>query len=265
MANRTDFRMATPQQVYDAYKEIRNSDLILNNTLNETNIANFQSSLNKAQPNTEEESKSRSLIQYLYRKNPTNFCRFLVRSRLSHLILWTEAKCIVRHFGLRGIVYVKWNDSEYECSAHKSVNNDFDAGNYEHPSIQTTYQAIEQYNGGRYNRESGGRGRYNRESGGRGRYNRESGGRGRYNRESAGVGQRNISDHIKPVFPFNIEDNFPTLPVTEVLVNKESVDVDGLSESKESIKCISKLSYINALQVKDDENISPETKSSVEK
>lgn len=138
MASKNTFRMAPPQQVYDAYKSIRDSDLILNKTIDEKNIADFQTSLNASQPTNETEAQTRSLIQYLYRKNPTNFCRFLVRSRLSHLILWTEAKCIVRHFNLRGIVYVKWNDSEYECSAHRNINED---GNSSQTPVQRTYKS----------------------------------------------------------------------------------------------------------------------------
>ena len=197
MTSRTEFHMSPPQQVYNAYKEIRESSLILNKTLDENNIAEFQSSLNKSQPSNDEESKTRSLIQYLYRKNPTNFCRFLVRSRLSHMILWTEAKCIVRHFGLSGIVYVKWNDIEYECSLHKNVNHKQDcdiAG--EHPSAQKTYNSIgidlESYSNDNQNE------RRPRE------YNKERGGRGGYQ-------DRNQS---RPNIPTNNNDNFPILKNT---------------------------------------------------
>jgi hypothetical protein len=141
MTSRSTFKLAPPQQVYDAYKAIKNSDLILNKSLSDENIEELQKHLNASQPKTDEEAMSRSLIQYLYRKNPTNFCRFLIRSRLSHLILWTEAKCIVLHFGLRGVVYVKWNDQEYECSLHRNVNNNTQ-DDIEHPSIQRIYDTV---------------------------------------------------------------------------------------------------------------------------
>jgi hypothetical protein len=115
-----------PQYVYDNYKDIRDSDLILKKTINVNNVGDFEKQLNDAQPKTEDDQKNRSLIQYLYRKNPTNFCRFLVRSRLSHLILWTESKCIVRYFGLKGLVYVKWDDKEYKCSLHKNIDDNIE-------------------------------------------------------------------------------------------------------------------------------------------
>lgn len=144
MTSRDTFKMEPPQQVFDSYRSIRDSDLILKKSLNDDSIKEFQDYLNASQPCNEEESKSRSLIQYLYRKNPTNFCRFLVRSRLHHLILWTEAKCIVRHFGLRGVVYVKWNDKEYECSLHRNINYSHDTySGDQHPSAQKTYHTVE--------------------------------------------------------------------------------------------------------------------------
>ena len=123
MTSQPNFRLSPPQNVYESYKAIRNSELILNKKLSEETIAELQKNLNASQPQTDNDHMTRSLLQYLYRKNPTNFCRFLMMSRLSHLILWTEAKCIVRHFGLQGVVYVRWNDNEYECSMHKNAGN----------------------------------------------------------------------------------------------------------------------------------------------
>ena len=191
MPSRSTFRLAPPQQVYDSYKAIRNSDLILSKTLDEKNIEELQNHLNSSQPQSDEENMTRSLIQYLYRKNPTNFCRFLVRSRLSHLILWTEAKCIVQHFGLRGVVYVKWNDQEYECSLHRNVNHNTQ-GDMEHPSVQRTYDNVgRDYDGGRDRSNYYGRGGGDIEGGGRTeRYDNRSRGRGGRDIEGGGRTER---------------------------------------------------------------------------
>lgn len=142
MTSRSERRMSPPQYVYNSYKEIRDSELIRNKVLTDDSIASFQHSLNKSQPISDDEVKMRSFIQYLYRKNPTNFCKFLSRSKLNHLILWTEAKCIVMYFGLRGIVYVKWNDSEYECSLHRNATNNLHEQNQEHPSVRNVYNKL---------------------------------------------------------------------------------------------------------------------------
>jgi len=257
MNSRSTFRLAPPQQVYDSYKAIRNSDLILSKTLDEKNIEEFQTHLNSSQPQSDEENMTRSLIQYLYRKNPTNFCRFLVRSRLSHLILWTEAKCIVQHFGLRGVVYVKWNDQEYECSLHRNVSHNTQ-GDMEHPSVQRTYYNVGR--GGRSNYhgrgggeiEGGGRTeRYDNRSrgGGRGR-----GGRSNYNgdRESGGGDRNYTSRRTNHTYEGRSESNArqynqesdvvsPTLPVqtrqnTPITSPRKSVPVsDDVSDDSNDI------------------------------
>jgi hypothetical protein len=218
------FRLAPPQQVYDSYKAIRSSDLILNKTLDEKNIEELQTHLNSSQPQSDEENMTRSFIQYLYRKNPTNFCRFLVRSRLSHLILWTEAKCIVQHFGLRGVVYIKWNDQEYECSLHRNVNHNTQ-GDMEHPSVQRTYDNVGRSNyHGRSSGDIEGGGRTERydnrsRGGGRGR------GRSNYNgdRDRGGGDRNHTSRRTNHTYERRSESNahqynqeydvdFPTIP-----------------------------------------------------
>jgi hypothetical protein len=122
MDNCSSFKFAPPQHLYDSYKCIKNINLITKKLLDDENIYELQEYLNLAQPKNEDESAIRSLVQYFYRKNPVNFCKFLVHSRLNHLILWTEAKCIVRHFGLQGVVYIKWDEGKYHCSLHQNVN-----------------------------------------------------------------------------------------------------------------------------------------------
>lgn len=122
MDNCSSFKFAPPQHLYDSYKRIRSSNLITTRSLDVENINELQQNLNDAQPKNEDETTLRSLVQFFYRKNPINFCKFLVHSRLNHLILWTEAKCIVRHFGLQGFVYIKWDDGVYQCSLHQNVN-----------------------------------------------------------------------------------------------------------------------------------------------
>ena len=221
MTSRSTFRLTPPQKVYDSYKAIRSSDLILNKTLDEKNIEELQTHLNSSQPQSDEENMTRSFIQYLYRKNPTNFCRFLVRSRLSHLILWTEAKCIVQHFGLRGVVYVKWNDQEYECSLHRNVNHNTQ-GDMEHPSVQRTYDNVGRGGGDiegggrteRYDNRSRGGGR-GRGRGGRSNYNgyRDRGGDRNYTSRRTNHTYERRSESNAHQYNQEFDVDFPTIPV----------------------------------------------------
>jgi hypothetical protein len=123
MAGRASTQLSPPKYLYENYNALRCSDLILNKSLSPESIQEFQKLLNAAQPDSHDDNDNmmRAFVQFLYRKNPTNFCGFLIRSRLSPLILWTEAKCIVRHFGLRGALYIKWGETRYECSLHRSA------------------------------------------------------------------------------------------------------------------------------------------------
>ena len=39
---------------------------------------------------------------------------------LVQLVLWTDARTIVNHFGLRGLVYLNWNKGFYQVNFHKN-------------------------------------------------------------------------------------------------------------------------------------------------
>jgi hypothetical protein len=249
MAGKLEFRMAPPQKVYAAYKEIRESSLIANKTVTETNIVEFQQSLNNAQPSNENDYKSRSLIQYLYRKNPSNFYQFLVKSKLIHLILWTESKCIIRHFGLNGVVYVKWNhdNNEYECVVHKYLNANIAEDTDEHPSVRKTFKELnpdfsnyntsyqERTNHPREYSNNRGRGdRYQRSSRGNihdynndNRYSNNRGRGGRYQQRSRNNSYQNKhQEHTKNQFPKNNEDNFPALSEQDHSHNTEITEIN---------------------------------------
>jgi hypothetical protein len=83
----------------------------------------LKSLLDNAQPKSEDERKTRATIQFLYRQNPSSFYKFLVNNKLECLVLWTEARCIVRYLGLRGLVYVKWNNvsHSYDVLPHRKA------------------------------------------------------------------------------------------------------------------------------------------------
>lgn len=108
------------------YNDIRQSEAYFplreeEPALTDESIKAFQRLLNEAQPINEEEAHVHAFVQHLYRKNSRNFNEFIMRSGLRHLALWTEAKYIVRHFGLQGIIYIKWDEGSYQCSWHNSV------------------------------------------------------------------------------------------------------------------------------------------------
>jgi hypothetical protein len=195
MSGRNAYRASPPQKLFENYKDIVNSNLIRNKELSDENIAEFEYLLNQAQPQNDEEHCMRSFIQYLYRKNPGHFTRFIQRSSLNQLALWTEAKFMVRTFELRGLVYVKWDieNGKYVCSMHRTVSEYLDSG--ECSSMEEVVDRItrETENQDRENRGSRldfDNDRDRRGKGGRGKGGRGKGGRGKGGRGKGGRDQR---------------------------------------------------------------------------
>ena len=117
------FTNLVPQYLYENHKIIREKRIFALEDITPDIIAGFEELLNASQPTNEDDLKSRTMIQYLHRKNPSNFCTFLRKSRLSHFILWTDAKSIIRHFNLTGLIYVKWENNCYKCSTHRNAGS----------------------------------------------------------------------------------------------------------------------------------------------
>ena len=186
------FKLAPPKKVYDCYKAILACDLITKKALDTKYVAEFQNFLNESQPSNDEEHTTRSLIQFLYRKNPNNFIKFLIRSHLNHLILWTEAKCIVRHFDLQGVLYVKWNEHQYDCNIHYNVNDARNSANNTNNVPRARYSSnwgesnqSHEYNNNQYSQNNGyGKGRGKGRGKGNSRDYRDRNGKGsRYNED----------------------------------------------------------------------------------
>jgi hypothetical protein len=90
------------------------------NNFSEGDIALIQDLINDAQPNNEVEEAMRTTIQFLYRRNPAGFYKYLKQTKMPHLVLWTESKKISSHFKLSNLIYIYWNGSSYECSKHNN-------------------------------------------------------------------------------------------------------------------------------------------------
>jgi hypothetical protein len=117
--------MSISKRVYDIYKIINQSDLVLyKNVTNET-LAEFEKLLNESQPNNENERAQRYMLKSLYFSNPINFMRYLCDSqnRINALILWTESKYIVKYFNLQNKVYLLWDSasSSYKVSKYLPI------------------------------------------------------------------------------------------------------------------------------------------------
>lgn len=109
-----------PERLRSNYESIKNLTTVSTGIFDPADIKQLQNLINESQPRTSEEETACTTLQFFYRRNSAEFYKFLVKSKLYHLVLWTEAKRISRHFNLNDIIYINWNGSSYECSKHSN-------------------------------------------------------------------------------------------------------------------------------------------------
>ncbi len=129
----------------DVYEKILKSDLIDKKILTTESIKVFQDYLNEAQPKSQDEFMTRKVIQFLYRKNNNSFSRYLQHAKLVNLILWTDERCIIKHFYLRRVLYIEWADNLYKCNVHRNMHKAqqkptngriYDSNSYFHSNVE---------------------------------------------------------------------------------------------------------------------------------
>lgn len=118
-----------PKRVRLNYDLIRELNTFKSGVLDTADIKQLELLLNDSQPASAEEEVMRTTLQFLYRRNPPEFYRFLTKSKLYHLVLWTEAKRISRHLRLNNLIYIRWNGqtNQYECEQHSNYGKQYDA------------------------------------------------------------------------------------------------------------------------------------------
>lgn len=127
------FKFLLPKRLKDNYYTIRS---IHKNEITDELIDEIERLINDSLPDLQDDKELvlKTMNQYLYRKNPNEYYRFLMKSKLFHLVLWTEAKSIVKHFNFNNKIHIKWNGSYYECNRfiknNSSLNQDESAENY---------------------------------------------------------------------------------------------------------------------------------------
>ena len=129
-------RTVFPDYLFSNYASAFESDLIKKKIFSQENIFAFEELLNAAQPTDERDSLLRACVRQMYFANPNGFMRFIMHSnsRLNALVMWTESKRIVHHFGIKGLVYVKWNGDKYLVEMHRNVTG----GNQNKDSVDET-------------------------------------------------------------------------------------------------------------------------------
>ena len=122
--------MTLPKRLYDLYRAVQRCRLVQENNTSPKFLSEFESYLNKAQPENATEKNYQEMIKSIYHCNPNEFMKYMCRSdtRVGSLILWTESKRIVSYFGLRGKVHISWNKDtqKYKVSKYLETYSNVD-------------------------------------------------------------------------------------------------------------------------------------------
>ena len=107
------FRKFLPSRLLTIYRSIMSGSIVKGKVVDDEGLLSLKSLIMEAQAQGDDERTIQKTVQFLYRQNTSSFYKFLIKNKLAFLVLWTESKCMVRHFGLQGLVYIRWNDDEY--------------------------------------------------------------------------------------------------------------------------------------------------------
>jgi len=103
--------MSIHNRLYNCYKKLLSCPLVKSKEVNEENLTEFENVLNTSLPNGSDEVAMHNFCRSMYYSNPIGFVKYVTyyKNKVSSLILWTESRKLVRHFGLQGLVHVSWN------------------------------------------------------------------------------------------------------------------------------------------------------------
>ncbi len=134
--------MSLPKYLYQTYKAVRDCELVKTHNVTPTSLQEFEDLMNRSQPSkmlvdgTENKDYDRDVANHnfvrysLFRGNEENFVRYVsnAQNQVNGLILWTGNRHIVRFFGLKGLVHLKWDKVQ-----NKYVVTKFESGKSRKP------------------------------------------------------------------------------------------------------------------------------------
>ena len=103
--------MKLPKSLYIGYRLLGESRLITKRDSDPEALQYFQTVLNKAQPVSSEELLLHRFVRAMYNENKNKFLSFIRNTYFECLVLWTDHVTIVNFTGLRGVIYIEWNNT----------------------------------------------------------------------------------------------------------------------------------------------------------
>jgi hypothetical protein len=104
------------------YKNMLDSRLVKHRDTDLEALSYFNQLCNRTIPRTDSEKEIKNMFREMYYGDKTSYLSCI--NKTPHLVLLTEARAIVLHFGIFDIIYIEWKDDQYIVS-----KNDY----YEYP------------------------------------------------------------------------------------------------------------------------------------
>lgn len=111
--------MKLPKSLYIGYRLLGESRLITKRDSDPEALQYFQTVLNKAQPVSSEELLLHRFVRAMYNENKNKFLSFIRNTYFECLVLWTDHITIVNFTGLRGVIYIEWNNTSKSYAVSK--------------------------------------------------------------------------------------------------------------------------------------------------
>lgn len=103
------------------YNDIIRSELITNNIISIESMNELKNLLDKSLPlNIEEKIAKRTLLTVAGR-NTHHYINFIQRTNQDYLVLWCRPSEIVKHLGLRNIVFIDMENNQYTVNPHSNL------------------------------------------------------------------------------------------------------------------------------------------------
>lgn len=93
------------------YKYLARSRVVNRRETDEEALEYFQRFCNDTIPKNAHEAEIRDTLRNMYYTNKTSFIQCINKD--PHLVLLTEARAIVVHFGIHDLIYIQWTNGSY--------------------------------------------------------------------------------------------------------------------------------------------------------
>lgn len=105
-----------PQRLNENYKKVQQLLHTIDHGVDINDIAQtLQDILNDSLPLDKIEEIQRSQEFWHFKRDPEGYYDHILKIKARFLVLWTDYKCLSKHFKIRKLIHIRWTGTRYEC------------------------------------------------------------------------------------------------------------------------------------------------------